>query len=329
MRKTNLGLIGLGYIGKVHLRNCIKSKNANLLAVCDVSKRALLEAKKQGIKETFSNYEEMLKNKEIDAVIVALPTHLHLECVKNVMQSGKHVLVEKPLAINVNDAKEIVFLAQKNSVKLMVGYPLRFNSIMLGLKNQLLSGELGDVTTAYATNISCGPFMHRAIGDAPVPVPEWWFNKKMTGGGALMDLGSHMINILRFYFGEIISIESQLGYRYNFDVEDHVICLAQFSSGTKAIINAGWTSQGYQVKIDMHGSVKNAVADNVPPNRLLAATQMLLFNRSPFWQPYISELEYFVNCISNDRQPFPSGIDGLRDLEAIESAYKNSTKLNK
>jgi predicted dehydrogenase len=320
-------LIGLGYIGKIHLRNSLRFANASLEAVSDVSKRALNDAKQDGVKKTLTNYEQLLKDPQIDAVIIALPTHLHLDCAKKAAEAKKHILLEKPMARNVADAKEILSVTQKNHVKLMIGYPLRFNTIMCNLKTKLNNGELGDVVTAYATNVSTGPFMHRSHSYAPVPVPEWWFNKELTGGGALIDLGSHMINLLRWYFGEITDIKSHFGYRFNLDFEDQAICLGRFESGTTAIINVGYFSQKYQLKVELLGTVEHAIANNIPPNRIIAAAQMLIMNTSTFWQSYSAELEHFISCVAKDVQPHPSGNDGLKDLEAIEAAYKNSINL--
>jgi len=328
MEKVKLGLIGLGYIGKIHLRNSLKLANAKLVAVSDISKSALDQAKKEGVKKTFTNYEQLLKDPKIDAVIIALPTHLHLECTKRAAEAKKQILLEKPIARNVAEAKEIISVVQRNSVKLMMGYPLRFNNIMCSLKKKLESGELGDVVTAYATNVSTGPFQHRTHDYAPVPVSEWWFKKELSGGGVLMDLGSHLINLLRGYFGEITEIESHLGHRFNMDLEDHATCFTRFETGTTAIINVGWFSQKYQLKVELLGTVAHAIADNVPPNRIFAAIQMLTMRTSTFWRPYLNELRYFTNCIIDDVPPSSSGKDGLKDLEAIESAYKNSIQLN-
>lgn len=287
------------------------------------------DARKAGVKRTFTNYEELLKDRQVDAVIIALPTHLHLKCAKRAAEDKKHIFLEKPVARNVEEAKEIVSTAQRNSVKLMIGYPLRFNTTMCKLREQVQSGELGDVATAYAANVNPGPFQHREQDYAPTPVPEWWFNKELTGGGALIDLGSHMINLLRWFFGEIVDIKSHLGYRFNLDFEDHAICLAKFQSGTTAVINVGWVSQKYHLRVELLGTVKHAIAENIPPNPISAAIQMLTTNTTTFWRPYVSELEYFVNCVANDMQPSPSGNDGLKDLLAIELAYKNSIKLEK
>jgi len=324
MKKVGLGLIGLGFIGKVHLRNSAKLTNAQVLAVSDTSQRALKEAQTTaGIEKTFVNYKQLLKDDSIDAVVIALPTHLHAQCACDAAEANKHILLEKPIARNVEEAKEIITVAERNSVKLMLGYPLRFNWAMGKLREQIKNGSIGEVETAYATFVDSGPFKHRTQDHVPVPVPEWWFKKELSGGGALMDQGSHMINLLRWYFGEIIDIKGHLGYRFNMDFEDSAVCFAEFDSGTRAVINVGWFSQMYQQKIEVFGTVRHAAVNNVPPKRLLAAMQMLTINTTTFFRAHTAELGHFVNCISNDDKPSPSGIDGLKDLQAIEAVYKN------
>ena len=328
MQKIRLGIIGLGYIGKIHLRHSLKMPNVNLVAVSDLSKKALKKAKNAGIKKTFSNYEQLLNEPNIDAVIIALPTHLHLPCAIQAAEAGKHIFLEKPIARNLEEAKGIVAVAHKNSVKLMIGYPLRFNKSFRELKTKMESGTLGDVEIAYATFISSGPFFHRAESHTPLPVPKWWFNRDLTGGGALIDLGSHIINLLRWYFGEITHIKSHLGHRFNLDLEDSAICFTKFESGTTAIITAGWFLQGYQLKVEFFGTVDHAFVQHRPGNRFVAATQMLTTGMSEFHRPHFDELQYFVNCLIKDSSPSPSGQDGLKDLEAISLAYKNQIRLD-
>ena len=271
MKIIKLGIIGLGYIGQVHLHNSLKLPNVNVLAVSDVSPKALNKAKKLGAKKTLSNYEDLIKDPEIDAVIISLPTHLHLQCACEAAEAGKAIFLEKPVARNVEEAKSILSVAQRNSVKLMVGYPLRFNKTFLRVKEMISNGSLGDIENAQATYISSGPFFHRADGHSPVPVPDWWFNSNLTGGGVLIDLGSHMINLVRWYFGEITNIRSYLGHRFNMDFEDSAMCLAKFESGTVAVVNVGWFSQEYYLKIDFLGSVRHISAENLPSSRLSTA----------------------------------------------------------
>ena len=328
MNKVKLGIIGLGSIGNMHLGNSLKLHNATVAAVSDVSKKALKAAKIAGVKKTYTDYEQLLADEEIDAVVIALPNHLHLQCASKAADNRKHIFLEKPIARDVAEAKEIVSVSRRNSVKLMIGYPLRFNPIFRELKEEIESGCLGDIESAYATNISSGPFFERAEENAPLPVPEWWFNKKLTGGGVLIDLGSHIINLLRWYFGEIADIRSHLSHRFNMDFEDSATCLAKFSSGTTAVINTGWFSREVQLKVELFGTVAHAERQLGPKsNPLITAGRMLLIGNSRNLSPYFTEINYFVNCILNDSNPSPSGIDGLKDVEAISLAYRNEIRL--
>ena len=297
------------------------------MAAADISKRALKLAKKSGVKQTFTDYHQLLKQPAVDAVIIALPTHLHASCAISAAEQGKHVFLEKPIAGNLEEGEKILSAARKNNVKLMVGYPSRFESSYLDLKKKMESGVLGDIQTAYAVNIAAGPFLHRGIS-IPRPVPEWWFKKELTGGGALIDLGSHMINLARWYFGEVNKVKAYLGYRFNFDFEDHAICIINFKSGTTAIINVGWFSQKGKVGIELFGTVAHASNYRSSSSKVITAIQLLLGRTPKFFIPYRKEVSHFVNCIKEDTQPSPSGEDALKDLETITRAYKNQIRLD-
>jgi UDP-N-acetylglucosamine 3-dehydrogenase len=326
-KRVNLGLVGLGYIGKVHLRHSLALSNAKLVAVADVSKKSLQRARKMGVKSTYSDYEQLASNSEVDAVVIALPTHLHKNCALCFAEEGKDIFLEKPLATNPKEGKEILSASDKHGVALMVGYHYRFNPAFRSLKEQLRNGKLGEIQVATATFIGSGPFTHRAEGYAPMPVPPWWFDKELTGGGALIDLGSHAINLLRWYLGEIAEIGSYLGHRFNLEPEDYANCVAKFESGPTAFINLGWFSRGYKVRVELFGTAANSFAENPPPNRFLQVAQLLMGRPSQYWLPHFWELQHFVNCVANDTPPRPSGRDGLKDLEAIQMAYDNRIQI--
>jgi len=327
MKRVGLGLIGLGYIGRVHLRHCLSLESVELVAVSDVSKKALSFAKKTGVKKAFTDYHQMVKDSSINGILIALPTHLHTSCVESVAEAGKDIFVEKPLARNVREGEEMVSITKKNNVKLMVGYDVRFSSPFRSLKEKIHNGILGDIQIAYGTNIGAGPFFHRAELGTPRPVPSWWFQKGLSGGGALMDLGSHIINLFRWYFGEVNSIKSYLGYRYNLDIEDHATCIAKFESGPVGVINVGWFSQQTQKKVELLGTVGHAFACRTPENRILAAIKLLTMNSTQYESSYLKELQHFVHCVKYDLPPSPSGEDALKDLETISQAYKNEISL--
>jgi predicted dehydrogenase len=328
MKRVNLALIGLGYIGKVHLRHSLALSKGKLVAVADISKRALEKAKKMGVKNTYSDYRELLRREQIDAVIIALPTYLHKSCAVEVAEAGKDLFLEKPLATNVAEGKDIILAAEKHGIKLMVGYPLRFNPAFRVLKQQVQDGLLGEVQTATATYVGTGPFMHRAEGYEPRPVPSWWFDKTLTGGGALMDLGCHVINALRWYLGEIVDIRSYLGHRFNVEIEDYAACMAKFASGQISFINVGWYSLAHKVRVELLGTARYGIAESKSASRTLQAMQLVLGRPSQYYLPHYWELEHFAYCVANDVPPLPSGTDSLKDLGVISKAYFNQIQLD-
>jgi predicted dehydrogenase len=317
-----IGLIGLGFIGKTHLQNSLKLPNSRTVAVSDVSKKALLFARELGIKKTVTDYRQLVGDPNIDAVVISLPTYLHASCALEAAQSGKDIFLEKPLARNVEEGERIVSAAKRHGVKLMVGYVDRFNPSFIRLKQEIQSGRLGEVRIAYGTSVSSGPFFHRAETGIPSPVPNWWFDKELTGGGALIDLGCYLVNLFRWYFGEFIDIKCHLGHRFNMDVEDKATCIATLGTGVVAIINVGWFSQENREKIELLGTVRHANASYFHQNRIMKLTQ--LFTKTFFkYSPHFIELEHFANCIEHDIQPITSGEDALKDLEVISLAYEN------
>jgi len=326
-KKLQLGLIGAGGVGQMHLKHGLMLSGATITAVADTSKPVLERAKASGIKNIYVDYVELLKNPQIDAVIIALPTFLHHRCALLAAEAGKDIFLEKPITVNVQEAQEVILAAQRNSVKLMMGYPMRFNHRFLKLKADLEEGVMGDAENVHATYVCSGPFGHRSDGHSPAPVPEWWFNTQLSGGGVLADLGCHLINLLRMLFGEIVDIKGQFGYRYHMEFEDSAMCLARFTSGTLSVINVGWYAQDYLLRLDVLGSVKNSSTGHMPPKTIPAAYQMLTKGISEFNQPHFDELQYFVNCLHTNQEPSPTGLDGLRDLEAIAKAYTNKINI--
>jgi len=322
MEYVKIGLIGLGYMGKTHLRNALKIDNVKVMSVADTSDRALKHAKDMGIKQVYKDYKEMLNKSDIDAVLVSLPTFLHKECIDYISESNKHVLMEKPLARDVIEGKYIVDKIERQGLKLMVGYPLRFTPYLIDVKKEIESGSLGFIQNIHAVRVGSGPYFHRDSEGHPIPVPEWWFSKEKTGGGVLLDTGCHSINLLRWYFGDIVNIYSSFGYKYGLEVEDQALCFIEFSNGTRGTLTLNWASQSDLLQISLYGTISHKLVYKKPTSKPITALQML-FGTSSYWVPYLQEVKHFADCIINDENPEPSGEDGLKDLIAIDLAYKN------
>ena len=332
MKKLSLGLVGLGHMGKIHLYNCLRIKNADLVAVSDTSKTALNFARKIGVNNVYSDYHLLLESSEIDAVIITLPTFLHYECAKTAAAEGKDIFLEKPLASEIGEGEEMLAYVKRNDVKMMVGYHLRFVTAFQNLKNDLESGTIGDVQMAIATFVGSGPFYHRRRGNEPAPVPDWYFDNRLVGG-ALLDTGSHVVNLLRWYFGDVASAKSYVGHRFHMDFEDHVAAILKFENGTISMVNVGWFSEDMQVKVELYGTVAHRCAGYASRTGIDFVKNAIMrkIHRKPVlpmgYEPYFTELKYFVDCVSTDTQPNPSGEEALEDLKTIFLIYKSRCEL--
>jgi myo-inositol 2-dehydrogenase/D-chiro-inositol 1-dehydrogenase len=314
-------------MGKIHLHNCLRLKNAELISVADSSRKELKFAEKVGVKNAQEDYNKLLNDPNIDAVIVSLPNFLHCECVKRAAEAGKDIFLEKPLARNAAEGEEILSCVRRAGVKLMMGYPSRFNEPFIRLKDELQSGTYGDIQVAVGANTSTGPFSPRGEMGRPAPVPAWWFTKELTGGGALLDLGIHLISLFRWYFGDVSDAKSYLGHRFNMDFEDYALCLLKFKAGPTATVNVGWFSKEARVSVELYGTVKHvAVVHSYPRTLAIIADDIRrkLGRIERSLERYYKELQHFVECLSSDTQPSPSGEEGLLDLKIISMAYKNS-----
>ncbi len=318
-----MGLIGLGGMGRIHLNNCLRVPNAAPVAVADTSENARNYAEARHVTKVYDDYRKLLEDPAVDCVVISVPTFLHSECAIAAAEHGKHVFVEKPLARNLKEGKQIAARAEKSGIKMMVGHPLRF-SRFAQIKSILDRGQLGEVVTATATDVWHGPFSPISGVRGPRPVASWWFDPKLAGGGALIDLGSHMVDLLQWYFGdEVTSVKSLLGYRFNLPVEDHATCLLKFKDGPSATVNVGWYSQKKSIEIRLLGTMGSSSVSLADETK--AARIMHLLGIKPLSEAvaFYNELNYFVNCVLDDVEPSPSVADGLKVLETIKMAYEN------
>jgi len=334
MKKISLGLIGLGHMGKLHLYNSLRIRNAKLVAVADASKNALNLVRNVGVNKVYRDYNLLLESPEIDAVIITLPTFLHYECVKKAAAEGKDIFLEKPLAIKIAEGEEMLACAKHNDIKMMVGYHLRFVAAFQKLKNDIESGSIGDVQVAIATFVGPGPFYHRRRKGEPAPVPNWYFDKNLFGG-AMLDTGSHIVDLLRWYFGDVSGAKTYVGHRFHMDFEDHVASILRFKNGTIAMVNVGWFSEEMQVKIELYGTVAHRCTSYSPSASIefLKDTIMRKIHRKPIlpiaYEPYFKELQYFVNCVSTNTSPQPSGEEALRDMKTVFRIHKSRFQFSK
>lgn len=325
MNQINLGIVGLGFQGKVRLYNSLRLKGVKVLGVADISEKALNYAKELGIKSLYKNYDDLLKNDELDAVIINLPNFLHVEGAVKAAEAGKHIFLEKPLARTVTEGEKILTAVRKNGVKLMIGYDLRFHPLLRKVHDEVVDGLFGRVQIAEATIVSGGPFSPRNDIAGPVQVPSWWFNKELVGGGALLDLGSHVIDLLMWNFGEIVDVKSYLEYMFRNELEDAATCILKFRDGPLATVKAGWFSRDFLLSLQVCGTAKSGLYCIYPESTLRVVWKGVArkFGLNSIDHCYLGT-KHFVECLQKDELPQPSGEEGLQCLKVVSSAYENT-----
>jgi predicted dehydrogenase len=341
----DVGIIGLGHMGMLHLMNCRHIDGVRVIAAADRSKAALKGAESFGVRNLFADYHDLLNGSpKIDAVVISLPNFLHFESVQLALEAGVDVFVEKPLANTVKECKDIVKLVEKNGKRLMVGHCMRFIGASEKMKAVLDEGRIGDLEVVTLEQILNGPFAHGAV---PMPVPEWWFDVEKTGGGVLLDLGYHMIDLFRFFVGEDARVLfSVFDHKFNLPMEDGaVVLLKSYESNVRGIINVGWFQKSvfpeYNFRMVLHGCAGYVSSEDLVPkniylyaikegakNILRKAVRRKIkpLSYSYYYEAYYKELRHFFDCIKNDLDPSVSAVDGLKTLEIIEEAYKNFDK---
>lgn len=333
-----VGIIGLGRMGMLHLMDCLNMDGVEVVAAADASKKSLNKARALHVERLYPDYHDLLNHPSgLDAVVLSLPNFMHFESIQSALEAGLNVFAEKPLATTVEECHEIVRLVEKSGRKLMVGHAMRFVEALETMKKKLESGQIGDLEVATIEEIINGPFSHPRV---PAPVSDWWFDPKKSGGGALLDVGYHMIDLFRFFAGDAKVVFSYLNYRLNLPVEDGAILVLRSASSVKGIINIGWYQQTifpkYNFRTLLHGAAGYLSSDDLVPHNLysyavkegsknilrrIARRKIRYLSYTYWYESFYKELEHFFGCIKNDSTPIVSAQDGLKTVELIQAAY--------
>jgi len=337
---VKVGIIGLGRMGMLHMMNCLKIDNVKVVAVADSSKKALNKAKFAGVDKVYSDYHDLLSHaSDIDAVVISLPNFLHFECIQLALENGLDVFVEKPMANTVEECRDIVKLVEKSGSKFMVGHCMRFLEAIERMKENLDNGIIGRLEVATIEEVINGPFSHPRV---PAPVSDWWFDPKKSGGGALLDIGYHMIDLFRFFAGDSEIIFSHLDYKFSLPVEDGAILILRSSDcSAKGIVNVGWYQRTifpkYDFRVILHGNAGYLSSDDLVPHNLylhaakegtknflrrVVGRKIRPLSYTYYYESFYRELVHFFDGVENDSDPLVSAVDGLKIVELIHKAYE-------
>ena len=327
MDKTRVAVIGLGSVAQmVHLPNLMKIKNAEVTSVAEINKNRLHSvADKFDIKKRYTNYVDLLKNNEVDAVIITTPTHLHKQMAMDCLTAGKDVLVEKPLARNSSEGNEVIKCAKKNNRKLMVGMNLRYRPDSMLIRSLIDAGEIGD-----PFYIKCGWIRKQSSS-------EKWFNRREeAGGGVILDLGVNLIDLALWLanYPKAISISTKNYYHNSKNLEDTSLSLIRCENSVTINTEVSWNlaEEKDTFYTNVYGTKGSIGANPFKLIKVLDDEQIDLgstFVETPteaFKKSYLNELKSFIGAIRGLNPVFSSGEEALQLLKIAESMYLSAEK---
>lgn len=249
-----VGIIGFGKMGMLHGALITGSKKAKICAICDKS-AVMRIGFKRVYKDvnTYNDAEKMLNKEQLDIVIVTTPTFNHMQAIELAAQKGCAIFVEKPLAINTVQAQKIVDIEKQYNLPIQVGFCNRFCPSFEKAKHILKNKDMGEITRIKA---------EMYIADVFEEHMGWRYKPELSGGGALMDFGIHMLDLIIDFFGEIDVINGQTKKLYSKLVEDEASAEITFKSGIKCQFETSWSKEEFRKsysRIEIHGNEKTMV----------------------------------------------------------------------
>jgi len=329
-KKLNVAVIGIGSMGKMHARVYSEIEQAKLVAVCDIDEKTGQYIAAQYHCKYYKDYKEMLKNEQLDAISLVVPTKFHHSIAKDIINAKVNILIEKPIAATVDEAKDIINLAKKNEIKLMIGHIERFNPAVQELKRLIAAGELGEISSISAKRVGLFPLR---IKDANV----------------VIDAGVHDIDIFNYLLdSKPTKISSNVAKAVaSHEKEDYANIFVQYGK-INAFLEVNWITPVKIRRLSVTGTKGYAELDYMEQTLVLYKNQENLFEKYAQMgaltyadygvenivsevkvgilkkEPLKLELSHFLNCVINNKKPLVSGEEGLLALSiALESIKKS------
>ncbi len=337
--KIKWGVIGCGGIAdRRTLPGMMLAKNAELVAVMDTNMAAAQACKeKYNAKYAFDNYEELLAIEEIDAVYIASPVFCHKEQAFAAAKAKKHILIEKPVGMSVKEAEKIAKVCEKEGVKLGVGFMMRFHAYHQEMKKIVSEGKIGEIVSARAQLTCWYPKMDNC----------WRQDIKLSGGGALMDMGVHCVDLIRHITGlEVKEVKGLMGNQiFDYSVEDAGGLVMRLENGAIAYVDANFNipDAAAKCKLELYGTKGSIFAQGTISQVEGGELEVLCSGESggydaaqnratieplpvevEFGNMYTKEIEGFGDAILGKIEIPVSAEDAIKSQEVIEKVYKQN-----
>lgn len=339
--RLRCAVIGTGAIGSDHLNSLLHCPRAAIVAVADSSPARAKEAtERYKIPRSYSDYRELLEQADIDAVLIALPNYLHATVAIEALKARKHVLLEKPMAMNAREAAKIVDTAMKMRRTLMVAQHFRFNRQTQTARQVVQRGDLGEIYHARC-------FWLRRGG---IPrIGSWFTQKKQAGGGTVYDIGSHCLDTCLHLLNdfEVASVTGHLHAKFGprglgemnwgrseidpakvFDVEDYGTAMLKMKSGRTVNFEVSWAScqpaDAREHGVDLLGTTGGL---SLYPARLFrngpSGYETIQLGNFKILFPE-DRVHHFVNCVLDGKKPLVTMEESLKVQQILDAIYASA-----
>jgi predicted dehydrogenase len=306
-----VALFGCGWIQDFHARGVLAAGHELVAVTNHREGSANVFAERHGISRVTTDWEALARDPDVDAAVVSTPNALHAPQAIALLDAGKHVLVEKPMATSVAECDAMIETGSRTGARLMVAHCWRFHPDVQAMRARIAAGELGEIvkTRGYGVHAGWGP-------------SGWFADKALAGGGALPDMGVHAIDTVRYLLGDPMPVRvcAAIGTRYgDYDVDDDGILLISWSQGTNSIVESGWWhphKEGLEAETEVYGTGGYAriFPREEPSEDYEHCTQPM----------YSAQIAEFLGAIEQGRQPRPSGEDGRVVIRVVDEAYASA-----
>jgi predicted dehydrogenase len=324
MNPVRWGLIGCGDIAVKRVAPALRDlPNCELVSVSRAHpERAEEFARRFGAPKWHTHWRDLVADPDIDAVYVATPVYLHASQAILAAENGKHVLCEKPMALDPAECDRMIAAARSHSVRLGVAYYRHLYPILARIREILQSGEIGKVIVAQMNAFE--------RYDPPTDDPRYWFLRRaQSGGGPMADFGCHRVEVLLHLFGSVNCVASSAG-RVLFDreVEDTAVAVFEMQSGTRAVLSVTHAVTESRDTLDLYGSEGSLHVPVLNKGRLIVTTRAGEREEShpPHANIHLPCIDDFVMSIHEGREPAVNGVAGREVAVVVDSIYSRSEK---
>jgi UDP-N-acetylglucosamine 3-dehydrogenase len=317
----NVLLIGAGTMGIVHAEAYSEMDNAQLVGIVDSNKDKVYElAEKVGTSAFYTFDDAMEKLENIDVIDICLPTYFHKKYVKLAADAGKHVICEKPLARDLEEAREMITYCREKNVKLFVGHVVRFFPEYQKAKALLEAGAIGKPAVVRTSR----------GGSFPTGWSDWYADYQKSGG-LVLDLLIHDFDYLRWCFGEVVRVYAKRISNCEDLRLDYALVTLRFENGVIAHVEGTWAHEGFASKFEFSGTkgIIDYDSTKAVPITSLVRTKYkrsvgVAVPESPLKKnPYFLELEHFLSCIETGDIPLVTSEDAYKAMEIAFAALQS------